>query len=178
MLNMFRLADWEGKFVVVASRPHPPRAHIPIDTESAVPTFHHSTSLRLLSCPKASGACAFPSPRCRHQPLLSPPSSPSVEARTSCRRLFSPAPPSVLPAVVVILCAATVYHWNKVMISSGAPSRSRRSTLNTTLGTIAKQGVRHDGGANPTGAGHVEEEQSTNELYQGYDPLSILMKTD
>jgi hypothetical protein len=74
MLNMFRLADWEGKFVVVASRPHPPRAHIPIDTESAVPTFHHSTSLRLLSCPKASGACAFPSPRCRHQPLLSPPS--------------------------------------------------------------------------------------------------------
>jgi hypothetical protein len=58
------------------------------------------------------------------------------------------------------------------MMSSRAPSKSRRSSLNTALNSISKQGGGHDGGRNPVGGVHVEVDGTTYGLY--HDPSSTM----
>jgi hypothetical protein len=52
------------------------------------------------------------------------------------------------------------------MMSSCAPSRRRRSAINTALGAISTQGGRLDGARTSTGGAHVPLDRSTNALYQ------------
>jgi hypothetical protein len=52
------------------------------------------------------------------------------------------------------------------MMSSRAPSRSRRSAINTVLGAISTQRGCLDGARTSTGGAHVPLDRSADALYQ------------